>query len=270
MNMAMAQLKSHRIITIRRNLTMKPVIGITTYLDTCPKKIYAAVSNNYIHSILIAGGLPVMLPVVEDQDVAAEYLSVIDGLLLSGGEDICTMVYGENPIKEVEMFCPQRDSFEINLFSAALEQNMPVLGICRGLQVMNSALGGTLYQDIFTQCKNVLGHFPTKLPVDTLYHTINIEKNSILAEIFEKEELRVNSYHHQAAKDVPEEFRATAFSTDNVIEGIEHRDKNFVVGVQWHPEDLTIKHPHFIKLFSALVNAAADSKADRLTLQRQF
>ncbi len=238
---------------------MKPVIGITTYLDNASKKVYAAVSNSYIYSVLMAGGLPVMLPIAEDQDVAAEYLAVIDGLLLSGGEDVCTMVYGENPIKEVEMFCPQRDSFEINLFSAALEQDMPVLGICRGLQVMNTALGGTLYQDIFCQCKKVLGHLPIKMPVDTLYHTITIEETSILAEVFGKQELRVNSYHHQAAKDVAEEFRATAFSTDHVIEAIEHREKKFVVGVQWHPEDLTVKHPHFIKLFSALVKAAAES-----------
>ncbi|SLM32222.1 Predicted glutamine amidotransferase [Desulfamplus magnetovallimortis] len=237
---------------------MKPVIGITTHLDNSrPQKIYAAVSNSYVQSILMAGGIPVMLPVVEDQDMAAEYLSVIDGLLLSGGEDVCTMVYGENPIKEVEMFCPQRDSFEINLFAAAIEQNMPVLGICRGLQVMNTALGGTLYQDIFTQCKNILGHLPRRLPVDTLYHTISIKEDSILFDIFGKNELRVNSYHHQAAKDVADAFRPTAFSTDNIIEGIEHLSRTFVIGVQWHPEDLTVKHPHFIKLFKALVDAAS-------------
>lgn len=236
---------------------MKPVIGITTYLDTTnPMKVYAAVSNSYIHSVLSAGGIPVMLPVVEDTDTAMAYLSVIDGLLLSGGEDVCTMVYGENPIKEVEMFCPQRDAFEIALFSAALEQNIPVLGICRGLQVMNAALGGTLYQDIFVQCSNCLGHLPKKLPVDCLYHTITIEKDSILAAIFEKEEIRVNSYHHQAVKDVAKDFRATAFSTDRVIEAIEHKEKSFVLGVQWHPEDLTIKHPQFMKLFIALVDAA--------------
>ena len=241
----------------------KPIIGITTCLDDGPKKCYAEVSNSYIQSILMAGGLPVMLPSVDDQDIGEEYLDVIDALLLSGGEDVCTMVYGENPIKEVDMFCPQRDSFEINLFTAALERNMPVLGICRGLQVMNTALGGTLYQDIFVQCKNVLGHFPRKLPVDTLYHTITIEDNSILAEIFGTKELRVNSYHHQAVKDVAGDFKTTAFSTDNVIEGIEHRQKPFVVGVQWHPEDLTIKHPHFIKLFKALVEAAVQSRLQK-------
>lgn len=239
---------------------MKPLIGITTYLENSPKKVYAAVSNSYIHSILMAGGLPVMLPVVEDQDIAIEYLTVIDGLLLSGGEDLCTTLYGENPIKEVEMFCPHRDSFEINLFCAALEQEMPILGICRGLQLMNVALGGTLHQDIFTQCSNALGHFPKKMPVDTLYHSITIEENSILFDIFKKEELRVNSYHHQAVKDVAGSFRATALSADNVIEAIEHREKEFVMGVQWHPEDLTIKHPHFIKIFSALVRAAVELK----------
>ena len=236
---------------------MKPVIGITTYLNTNdPQKVYAAVSNSYIHSVLTAGGIPVMLPVVEDPDAAMEYLSVIDGLLLSGGEDVCTMVYGENPIKEVELFCPQRDAFEIALFSAALEQNLPVLGICRGLQVMNAALGGTLYQDIFVQCRNCLGHLPQKMPVDCLYHTINIEKGSILEKVFQKDEIRVNSYHHQAVKDVAKSFRATAFSSDHVIEAIEHKEKSFVLGVQWHPEDLTIRHPQFLKVFEALVDEA--------------
>lgn len=240
---------------------MKPVIGITTFLDTKDiQKVYASVSNSYIYSVLSAGGIPVMLPVVEDPDTSMAYLSVIDGLLLSGGEDVCTMVYGENPIREVEMFCPQRDAFEIALFTAAVEQNLPVLGICRGLQVMNAALGGTLYQDIFVQRENSLGHLPVKMPVDCLYHTISIEKDSALYRIFETEELRVNSYHHQAVKDVAEPFRATAFSTDDVIEAIEHRDKDFVMGVQWHPEDLTIKHPHFLKLFKKLVESAAHFK----------
>jgi len=170
------------------------------------------------------------------------------------------MRYGENPIKEVEMFCPQRDDFEINLFIEALNRDMPVLGICRGLQVMNAALGGSLYQDIFTQVDNVLGHLPKKMPVDTLFHCINIMEGSRLEDIFNSRNLRVNSYHHQAVKQVADAFIATAFSTDNIIEAIEHKDKRFAVGVQWHPEDLTIKYPHFIKLFEALVMASGRNK----------
>ncbi|SMD11346.1 putative glutamine amidotransferase [Desulfocicer vacuolatum DSM 3385] len=235
---------------------MKPIIGITTFYDRKPQKVYTAVSDSYVRSVILAGGIPILLPVVEEVELAEEYLDAIDGLLLSGGEDVCTMRYGENPIKEVEMFCPQRDDFEINLFIEALNRDMPVLGICRGIQVMNAALGGSLYQDIFTQVDNVLGHLPKKMPVDTLFHCINFVKGSRLEKIFDTRNLRVNSYHHQAVKQVADAFIATAFSTDHIIEAIEHKDKKFAVGVQWHPEDLTIKYPHFIKLFQALVSAS--------------
>ena len=239
---------------------MKPIIGITTFYDRKPQKVYTAVSDSYVRSVILAGGIPILLPVIEEVELADEYLDTIDGLLLSGGEDVCTMRYGENPIKEVEMFCPQRDDFEINLFIEALNRDMPVLGICRGIQVMNAALGGSLYQDIFTQVDNVLGHLPKKMPVDTLFHCINIMKGSRLEGIFNTRNLRVNSYHHQAVKQVADAFTATAFSTDNIIEAIEHKDKRFAVGVQWHPEDLTIKYPHFIKLFEALVTASGRNK----------
>lgn len=239
---------------------MKPVIGITTFYDRKTHKTYTSVSDSYIKSVIMAGGIPILLPVVEEVELADEYLGAIDGLLLSGGEDVCTMRYGENPIKEVEMFCPQRDDFEINLFIEALNRDMPVLGICRGLQVMNAALGGTLYQDIFTQVDHVLGHLPKKLPVDTLFHTINFTEGSRMEEIFNTRELRVNSYHHQAVRKVADAFIATAFSTDNIIEAIEHREKHFTVGVQWHPEDLTTKYAHFVKLFAALVTAAGRQK----------
>lgn len=244
---------------------MKPVIGITTFYDRKPDKTYDAVSNSYVTSVIRAGGLPILLPVVEEVEMADEYLNAIDGLLLSGGEDVCTMRYGENPIKEVELFCPQRDDFEINLFIEALQRDMPVLGICRGLQVMNAALGGSLYQDIFTQVADVLGHLPRKMPVDTLFHCIRFTPGSRLEAIFQTRDLRVNSYHHQAVKQVADAFEATAFSTDNIIEAIEHREKSFAMGVQWHPEDLTLKYPHFIKLFEALVDAAAAGKTQACT-----
>jgi len=239
---------------------MKPIIGITTFYDRKPQKVYTAVSDSYVRSVILAGGIPILIPVVEEVEMADEYLCAIDGLLLSGGEDVCTMRYGENPIKEVEMFCPQRDDFEINLFIEALNRDIPVLGICRGLQVMNAALGGSLYQDIFTQVDNVLGHLPKKMPVDTLFHGINFVEGSRLEKIFETRNLRVNSYHHQAVKQVADAFIATAFSTDNIIEAIEHKNKAFALGVQWHPEDLTIKYPHFIKLFQALVTASGQKK----------
>jgi len=239
---------------------MKPTIGITTFFEKKPMKTYCMVSNNYVKSIRMAGGLPVLLPVCEDQDAVEDYIKGLDGLLLTGGEDISPLVYGENPIKEVNYFSHARDSFEMALFKCALDKKVPVLGICRGMQIMNTSLGGSLYQDIFCQVKNSLGHFPEQLPVDELFHTVKIDKKSRLHKIFSEEEIKVNSYHHQSVKKVADSFNVTALSTDGIIEAIEHKNENFAIAVQWHPEDLTIKHKEFIKLFKALIDASQGIK----------
>jgi putative glutamine amidotransferase len=137
-----------------------------------------------------------------------------------------------------------------------MKLDMPVLGICRGIQLMNAASGGTLYQDIYEQCEGVFGHNPMKTPVDSLYHTVKIEKGSKLHEIFQSDSLKVNSFHHQAVKRTASNFKVTALSPDGIIEGIEDRTRDFVVGVQWHPEDLSIKYPEFLKLFIKFVEHA--------------
>ncbi len=236
---------------------MKPVIGITTYMMELPKKTYAAVSSNYVFSIKKAGGIPLLLPMVCDREVLQGYLNIIDGLLLTGGDEgINPQLYGENPVKELECICTERDECEGYLLENALESGLPVLGVCRGMQLMNVAAGGSLYQDIFTQIEDSLGHLPKHMPVDALYHKVKLSEHSILEEVFGTSELMVNSFHHQAVKNVAETFRATAVSEDNIIEGIEHQDHCFAVGVQWHPEDLTVKHTHFLKLFKAFVDVA--------------
>lgn len=236
---------------------MKPVIGITTFFEQKPNKIYCAVSRNYVRSIIMAKGLPVLLPICNDSSSIEDYIDRLDGLVLTGGEDVSPFFYGENPIKEVDHFSRVRDEFEIGLFTSALKKNIPVLGICRGIQIMNTALGGTLYQDIFSQVKNCLGHFPKKMPVDQLYHTVDIKKESILYKVFKKERIKVNSYHHQSIKSLAKDFRVSALSSDGIIEGIEHKNKTFAIAAQWHPEDLTKKHAEFIKLFKALTDASS-------------
>ena len=202
-----------------------------------------------------------MLPLVNDPNTVADYISLLDGLILTGGEDVCPLIYGENPIKEVELFSQVRDEFETTLFRGALEQNIPVLGICRGLHIMNTALGGTLYQDIFRQVEDTLGHFPKLLPVDNLYHSIQLAEDSRLAKIFFSREIQVNSYHHQAAKEVAGAFAVTARAPDNIVEALEHREQDFVVAVQWHPEDLTVRYPAFLALFKALIDASLRKKS---------
>lgn len=235
---------------------MRPVIGITTFMMELPKKVYAAVSNNYVCSIQRAGGVPLLLPLSGDHEVLGGYLDIIDGLLLTGGDEgVNPQLYGENPVKELECICPERDEYETYLFDQAIKRSLPVLGVCRGMQLMNVAAGGSLYQDIFTQIKDSLGHLPKQMPVDALYHKILLADGSILRDVFGKSELMVNSFHHQAVKRVADTFKSSAVSQDNIIEAIEHQDHCFAVGVQWHPEDLTAKHPHFLQLFKAFVSA---------------
>lgn len=235
---------------------MKPVIGITTFLENKPKKVYSLVSYNYVKSVHLAGGIPLLIPLIGTEEDVKYYLDSVDALLFSGGEDVTPLTYGEDPLKEVKHTSPERDELEILLYKEALKRHIPILGICRGLQIINVAAGGTLYQDINSQIKNSLGHCPIENPVHNLYHSVAIDKNSKLSKIFETTELKVNSFHHQSVKDIGIDFKATAFSSDGIVEAIEYEGDSYVVAVQWHPEDLTIHHPHFVKLFKALVDEA--------------
>jgi Predicted glutamine amidotransferases len=242
---------------------MKPVIGITTYTENKQWKAYNSISNNYINSVYLAGGIPLLIPVIADDMLIKSYLNMIDGLLFTGGVDVSPFMFGENPIKEVSEISVDRDEYELKLYEGAIKIDMPILGICRGIQFINAASGGTLYQDIFVQRENTLGHCPNNIPRDTLYHSIKIQKDSRLYNILNKEVINVNSFHHQAVKNVAENFKVTAESEDGIIEGIESTNSTFVMGVQFHPEDLPVKHPEFLKLFKALIDESIIYNEDR-------
>jgi putative glutamine amidotransferase len=232
---------------------MKPIIGITSMLEFKPKKQYSVISKGYNDSVILAGGVPIAIPCdakIEDCDV---YLDKIDALIISGGEDIAPFLYGEAPIKEVTYVIPERDYLEIELVKKAIEKNIPILGICRGMQIINISLGGTLYQDINTQANSKIEHMPMSMPIDRIYHRIKIEENSLLMDIFKEKEILVNSFHHQAVKDLGKGLIATAFSEDGFIEGIEAEGNKNIIGVQFHPEDLTKNYPIFIELFKYIV-----------------
>jgi putative glutamine amidotransferase len=234
---------------------MKPIIGLTTFYENRPRRDQTSVSNNYINSVLNAGGLPIMLPIVNDDKDIDRYVDMLDGIVFTGGEDVSPMLYGENPLRQVTYISTDRDTHEIAMFKRAYEKNIPILGICRGIQLMNIALGGTLYQDIDAQIGGALGHGPMENPVNELYHFVKIQRDSRLYDIFQTEELKVNSFHHQSIKDLGTDLRVTALSAEGVIEGVENCQKNFVVGVQWHPEDLTSRYPLFLKLFQGFIGA---------------
>lgn len=239
---------------------MKPIIGITTFCDPRPRKTFSSVSQNYVTSVLMAGGIPILIPIINNKDELAYYLDLVDGLLFTGGEDISPLEYGEDPISHVTLVSGERDRQEIDLFKMAYEKHMPILGICRGIQLINVALGGSLYQDLGSQYKGALGHLPADNPVSELYHRVKVDDQSKLYHIFLESEFAVNSFHHQAIKELGKNLKVAACSKEGIIEGIESTDKRYLFGVQWHPEDLSAKYPLFLRLFKSFIEACASDK----------
>jgi putative glutamine amidotransferase len=237
---------------------MKSVIGITTYMGD--KKGYYSISGNYVDSVIMAGGIPICIPVICNEEDFARYLDLVDGIIFTGGNDVSPLSYGENPISQVNNVSSIRDDYEISLFRRAYAGGIPILGICRCNQLINVALGGSLYQDINAQVPGSLGHSPEGISVDELYHSIKIEKNSRLHDIFNEDRMFVNSFHHQAIKRLGDGLVISAMSEDGIIEGMESTKEGFLIGIQSHPECLTKRYSAFLSPFRALVSAAANSR----------
>lgn len=236
---------------------MKPFIGITTTEAKMHKRPYNKVTNYYDHAIVRAGGIPVLLPILEEVELAQEMASRLDAIIFSGGnDDIDPINYGEEPCSNVTHISSVRDCWEFSLYKSFKKASKPILGICRGCQVINVFEGGTLYQDINEQLKNTKNHYTRDKHICELYHDIILEPDSKLYQLFQQRILSTNSFHHQAVKDVAPGFRTSARCADGVIEAIETTDDQFIVGLQAHPEALTERHPHFMKLFEAFITAA--------------
>ncbi|MCL4440497.1 MAG: gamma-glutamyl-gamma-aminobutyrate hydrolase family protein, partial [Firmicutes bacterium] len=186
--------------------------------------------------------------------MARRYLELVDGLLLSGGGDVEPRYFGQEPMCGTGKVFPERDSFEIELVRVALQQDLPVVSICRGIQVLNIALGGDIYQDIFSQVPGALEH-SQKIPRSFPWHKVDLVPGSRLGKIFGREEIRVNSFHHQAVKTVAPGFEVTARAADGLTEAIESSERRFAIGVQWHPEAMAPTDPMSIKLFEAFAVA---------------
>lgn len=223
------------------------LIGIVC--KSSPKSLY--LPRNYIDSVEYHGGKVVLLPHRIDKEYIKEISSLLSGLLITGGGDIHPRFYGENEKEELKRVDERRDMFEIQLIKEFFKKKKPVLGICRGMQILNVCFGGTLYQEIKRITK--LSHWQ-KTPGIEFFHSIRIDKNTKLYEIFETENLNVNSFHHQAVRDLAKEFIVSAKAEDGVIEAIEHKEHPFMIGVQFHPEYMYRIHP-FSKLFKSFVNA---------------
>lgn len=235
---------------------MRPIIGITTFNETNSRgSRFNSVNYNYIKAVHMAGSTPVLIPVTDCDERIDDYIDLVNGILFTGGVDVAPLYYGENPIKEVHSIDAKRDEFELKLFNKAFGTKLPILGICRGMQLINVALKGTLFQDINSQIPDSLGHYPNNIQSDVLYHSIEIVENTILANIFNSKEININSFHHQAVKDLGEGLKASAFSKDGIIEAMEgvYSNGQIILGVQWHPEGLVVKHEEFRKLFGFFV-----------------
>jgi putative glutamine amidotransferase len=231
-----------------------PLIGITS----CRKL------EDYRQAILHAGGEVRILEPAMGLDAA---LAGLDGLLLSGGSDVAPGRYGEAPHATVVDVDPARDDFEIGLVAAARERDMPILGICRGIQVLNVACGGTLVQDVPSQLAGAASHrlaVPPNQPC-SFAHEVWIEKDSVLSRLMRErlsdaDTCNVNSRHHQAVKDVAPGFRMSATAPDGLIEAIEDSSQRFCLGVQWHPENFW-RTGEFRPLFEGFLEAASSGKS---------
>lgn len=232
---------------------MKPIIGLTCQKDNLTNRSINRINYPYIKSVIAAGGLPIIIPTLEDTKDISRYLDILDGVIFTGGGDISAHYFNEEPIREVDEVCQDRDMTEIALFHEAYKKGKPIFGICRGLQLINIALGGSIYQDIYSQLPNVLGHTCANNIQDG-YHSINIQKDSIMYEIFKKEKLVVNSQHHQSIKSLGKDLRVTAEAKDGIIEAIESTNENFILGVQFHPEAMAMKYEDFLKPFKYFVD----------------
>ena len=239
----------------------KPLIGITTRTYFIrqgagePQSEVNLTACTYIRADEQAGGVPVLLPLVADAPALRRLLDVVDGVLLSGGWDIDPGLYGQEPYQTLQKVDVRKDETERLLAGMLLEDTKPVLAICRGAEMLDVAAGGTLHQDISLAVEKPIKH-DRHAATPTAAHSVRIAPGSRLAAIVGATELRVNSYHHQCIARLAARFVPTAHAPDGVLEAFEDPAHPFMLGVQWHPEDLAHEAPS-AALFAAFVEAAA-------------
>lgn len=211
----------------------------------------SCVGYNFTDALLAAGAVPIILPINTDEQVVKAQLSRVDALILSGGHDLNPLRYGEEPHKLLGETFDERDTFDFLLIAEALRRKMPVLGICRGMQILNVFCGGTLYQDNSLAptyyVKHVQGHSPSYRS-----HTVNFSAGSQLAAIFGAKTL-VNSFHHMSVAKAAPDFKVTAHAADQIVEAIERQEGSFAMGVQWHPE-LLWQDEQMLEIFRLLIS----------------
>ena len=214
------------------------IIGISTNIVTYTTKPFmgfqkSAVCLEYIKAVVSSGGIPMMVPITTDENIISKQVELLDGLILTGGDDINPLRFGEEPSAKIHEISMLRDEYEFLLVKKATEKGIPILGICRGHQLLNVFNGGTLYQDLSDEKGSYIKHFEESNPT-VGYHTVNIKSGTMLFGILGETSM-VNSYHHIGIKNVAKGFEVSAIAKDDVIEAIERKNP-FAMGIQWHPE----------------------------------
>ncbi|MFA6074310.1 MAG: gamma-glutamyl-gamma-aminobutyrate hydrolase family protein [Negativicutes bacterium] len=242
----------------------KPLIGITAGVqlpDNCKiKSKWYYVSSAYVSSVEQAGGVPAMLSITDLADVIKAHAGMIDGLLLSGGVDVNPLLFDQEPQPKLGEVCVERDWYELALIKEVMLQGKPIFGICRGIQMLNVACGGSLWQDVFAIKPKILKH-QQEMSANSGSHTVRMQSGSV-AEKCLSGSFVTNSFHHQACKTVASGFVATAWTDDGIIEAIEKPGETLTFGVQWHPEQMAVSHPQMLQLFRELI-AAAKNRMER-------
>jgi gamma-glutamyl-gamma-aminobutyrate hydrolase PuuD len=235
-----------------------PLIGVVGHWTTHDGERYATAKARYLQAVRQAGGAPVVLiPETSEREIAAR-LDNVDGLLLTGGYDVDPGVYGETMLNDTVRVDAERDAFELPLARLAFERDVPLLAICRGCQVLNVALGGTLWQDIPAQLPSAGAH-RQHAPMAAVTHAVRVAAGSMLACLLDRPEgvtLQTNTAHHQAIRDAAHSLAVVGHAEDGVVEAVGAEGRRFVLGVQWHPESLAEAWPEHLRLFQGLVQAS--------------
>ncbi len=253
----------------------KPLIGLTAYyvkdreLDRnrprgMPGQDMLMSTMDYPRCIKKAGGIPVVLPVGEEDDDYIENLAKrLDGFLFTGGSDVYPLQYGQSVTQGMGLVVTERDEFELKLLAGAVNHHKPIFGICRGLQIINIFFGGTLCQDIYAAKLTNLAHMGKMLPKFSPCHKVTLAKNSKVFSACRQADLPVNSFHHQVISTLGSGLIATGWSEDGIIEAVEHGQYDFLVGVQWHPEMMAEVYSDQLNLFKAFIDAAQQQGSEK-------
>lgn len=236
---------------------MKPLIGIPCRpaVSAETKRPIYCMNRTYVHAVESSGGMPLLIPLMNSLEPLEALLPHLAGILFPGGVDIQPHLYNEEVRQSLETVDPQLDHLEFTLAHWALDHDIPLLGICRGMQLINVALGGSLYQDLLTERPGSKKHFYIDLPRSELTNQLSIEAGSRMEKILGTRELSVNSLHHQGVKEPGKGVHITGWAEDGVPELLETEGYRFVLGVQGHPEELYTEHPTWARIFRAFVEA---------------